>query len=254
MYCLFTLPYRMTTYYSYKVTNNGEQEVGVEYMKLWENYDDMCDELDKWVGGLTGKDVKPDRSKIPCLYPCASMVYHKEDGCEAHITRMQVVPKKKTYEELDCSEQDAHLETHFDEIFKRSKKVETLNGTREHNMWYDPLTRWVYNAYFPEDEEPQTFYSPESERIKTIEFVEPKKYVYHYFRFNSYHGIQKSSQKYSSFDEACDALEKELRELHGEGWEPRMPREEFRKYMGDYPASTYDFYKTDTYVLNRTEV
>lgn len=91
----FTLPYRMTTYYSYKVTNNGEQEIGVEYMKLWENYDDMCDELDKWVRGLTGKGVKPDRSKIPCLYPCASMVYHKEDGCEAHITRMMVVPKKQ---------------------------------------------------------------------------------------------------------------------------------------------------------------
>jgi hypothetical protein len=95
MYCLFTLLYRMTTYYSYKVTNNGEQEIGVDYMKLWENYDDMCDELDRWVCSLTGKGVKPDRSNIPCLYPCASMVYHKEDGCEAYIMRMLVVPKKQ---------------------------------------------------------------------------------------------------------------------------------------------------------------
>jgi hypothetical protein len=166
----------MATYYSYKVTNNGEQEIGVEYMKLWENYDDMCDELDKWVGGLTGKDVKPDRSKIPCLYPCASMMYHKEDGCEAHITRMLVVPK-------------------------------------------------------------------------------PKKYVYQYWVENKICGLHTKSGKYTSFDDACDALDRELRELHeNPDWKPRMTREEFKDYMGDYWASTYDFYNTDTYILSRREV
>ena len=259
MYCLFNFKYRMTTYYSYKVTNNGEQEIGVEYMKLWENYDDMCDELDKWVGGLTGKDVKPDRSKIACLYPCASMVYHKEDGCEAHITRMQVVPKKP--DTVDCDAQDKHLETHFDEIFKRSQKVKSVNGKPEENMWYDPVKQWAYYAYFPEGE---TFYDPESNtENRTIEFE--KKYVYQYFVENDYKGITslslKASQKYASFDEACDAMDKELSELYEiDGKEPlQRNRLVIKTLLGKSSRITYASYNdggstTDKYVLVRQEV
>lgn len=82
-----------------------------------------------------------------------------------------------------------------------------------------------------------------------------KKYVYQYFVRNNEQTEMKSSQKYETFDEVCDVLNTELRKLHGESWEPRMTREQYKNYMGDDAyAISYDFYKTDTYVLFRTEV
>lgn len=79
-----------------------------------------------------------------------------------------------------------------------------------------------------------------------------KKYVYQYFVRNN---EQTTSPKYETFDEVCDVLDKELRKLHGESWQPRMTREQYKNYMGDDAyAISYDFYKTDTYVLFRTEV
>lgn len=64
---------------------------------------------------------------------------------------------------------------------------------------------------------------------------------------------------YLTFDEVCDVLDKKLRELHesiGSYWEPRMTRDEYKKYMDDHTACaiSYDFFKTDTYVLYRMEV
>lgn len=92
--------------------------------------------------------------------------------------------------------------------------------------------------------------------IKTMKVVpkkqKSKKYVYQYFVRNN---EQTTSPKYETFDEVCDVLDKELRKLHGENWQPRMTREQYKNYMGDDTyAISYDFYKTDTYVLFRTEV
>ena len=95
--------------------------------------------------------------------------------------------------------------------------------------------------------------------IKTMKVVPKKKptkkYVYQYFVRNNEQTEMKSSPKYETFDEVCDVLDKELRNLHGENWQPRMTREQYKNYMGDDAfAISYDFYKSDTYVLYRTEV
>lgn len=82
---------------------------------------------------------------------------------------------------------------------------------------------------------------------------EKKKYVYQYWVENKICGLHTKSDKYASFDEACDALDNELRELHGSHWEPPMHREEFRAYMGDGIVATYDFFKEDKYVLSRQQ-
>lgn len=108
----------------------------------------------------------------------------------------------------------------------------------------------------------------------TVEEDPPKKYTYQYYieNCNTYRtyttlsgekGVHepKKSKVFDSFDEAIDAMDKELRELHvaiGKYWEPRMNREAFKTYMGDHVASTYDFFNdggpiTDTYVLVRQE-
>lgn len=89
-------------------------------------------------------------------------------------------------------------------------------------------------------------------RLKIVPKKPTKKYVYQYFVRNN---EQTTSPKYETFDEVCDVLDKELRKLHGESWQPRMTREQYKNYMGDDTyAISYDFYKTDTYVLFRTEV
>jgi len=85
----------------------------------------------------------------------------------------------------------------------------------------------------------------------TVEEEKPK-YVYQYWVQNKICGLHTKSGKYASFDEVCDALDMELQELHGNlDWKPRMNREDFKEYMGDYPISTYDFFKEDKYVLSR---
>lgn len=88
----------------------------------------------------------------------------------------------------------------------------------------------------------------------TVEEEKPKKYVYQYWVENKICGLHTKSGKYASFDEVCDALDMELRELHeNPDWKPRMSREEFKDYMADYWVSTYDFFKEDKYVLSRQE-
>ena len=80
----------------------------------------------------------------------------------------------------------------------------------------------------------------------------PKKYVYQYFVRNN---EQTTSPKYETFDEVCDVLDKELRKLHGEDWRPRMTREERKNIMEFFALSPiYFYYKTDMYILFRTEV
>ena len=83
-----------------------------------------------------------------------------------------------------------------------------------------------------------------------------KTYVYQYWVENKICGLHTKSGKYASFDEACDDLDRELSELHeaiGKHWTPHMTREEFKEYMGEYTASTYDFFNDDKYVLSRQD-
>ena len=162
----------MATYYTICAQRHDYDEWASE--NLYESFDDACDAMDEEIRNYDEYRIseykKPNcEEKFKQIQERGYVVYHRSPREHEFIIKtMKVVPKKP--DTVDCDAQDKHLETHFDEIFKRSKKVETLNGTREHNMWYDPITRWVYNAYFPEDEEPQTFYIPESERIRTITF------------------------------------------------------------------------------------
>ena len=259
----------MTTYYLIHSWRNATE---LWSHALYECFEDACDALESSMKGYPDYDQsefeknKPNRDELKKkiqdeLFIC---YYEISPEREFHVRKMSVLPKKKDNihpEIVDCSEQDTHLETHFDEIFKRSQKVKSVNGKQEENMWYDPVKQWVYYAYFPEGEKPQTFYDPESNNdMRTIEFEE--KYLYQYVVENSGHGIQKESQKYASFNEACDAMDKELDYLHDTlgkpNWKPRMARVEFKKYMGDYPVSTYDFFNdggptTDKYVLSRLE-
>ena len=175
MYCLFNL--NMTTYYyKFEIWESGELDT--KSNTLYEDFDDVCDAVEQIMHQRVENFVKPEREHIKKRLGSTDqeLYYQLKDevratyGTEIYIKRMTVVPKKQTYEELDCSEQDAHLETHFDEIFKRSKKVKTLNGRLVRNTWYDPTTRWVYQVYFSEGEKPHTFYDPESNHIRTIEF------------------------------------------------------------------------------------
>lgn len=166
----------MTTYYTIQTWRNRAYEW--ETFNLYETFDEACDTIEGYMKAYTDFDesefekIKPNREeKLKNIESWNRVAYLKmPNGEEKYIAKMKVVPKKQTYEELDCSEQDAHLETHFDEIFKRSKKVKTLNGRLVRNTWYDPTTRWVYQVYFSEGEKPHTFYDPESNHIRTIEF------------------------------------------------------------------------------------
>ena len=264
----------MTTYYTIQTWRNDVQEMNCH--NLYETFDEACDALEKEMMAYVEYDEsefkknKPNREeKLKKILDWQEVLYYSiSSGHHFQVKKMNVIPNpKKDVEEtiqhkiVDCDEEDKHLETHFDEIFKRSQKVKSVNGKQEENMWYDPVKQWVYYAYFPEGEKPQTFYDPESNNdMRTIEFEE--KYLYQYVVENSGHGIQKESQKYASFNEACDAMDKELDYLHDTlgkpNWKPRMARVEFKKYMGDYPVSTYDFFNdggptTDKYVLSRLE-
>ena len=257
----------MTTYYMIQCWRYDYDEWESE--NLYESFDDACDAMDEEIRNYHeytfSEYKKPNcEEKFKQIQERGYAVYHRSTREHEFIIKtMKVVPKKDTYEELDCSEQDKHLETHFDEIFKRSKKAKTLNGRPVRNLWYDPSTRWAYQVYFQEGEKPHTFYDPESNIIHAIEFE--KKYVYQYFVENDYKGITslslKASQKYASFDEACDAMDKELSELYEvDGKEPlQRNRLVIKTLLGKSSRITYASYNdggptTDKYVLSRQEV
>jgi ribosome-associated translation inhibitor RaiA len=248
----------MTTYYTICAQRHDYDEWASD--NLYESFDDACDAMDEEIRNYDEYRIseykKPNREeKFKQIQEREYVVYHRSPREHEFIIKtMKVVPKKP--DTVDCDEEDKYLEANFEEVFKRSREVKYLNGRPVRNTWYDPVKTWAYQVYFSEGEKPHTFYDLESRNIKTIDFVEPKKYVYQYWVENNILcGPHTKSSIYTSFDEVCDALDRELSELHGKpNWKPRMTREEFKEYMGDYPASTYDFFKTDTYVLYRTEV
>ena len=244
----------MATYYTIQ-TWKGEM-LDSETFNLYETFDEACDTIEGYVRAYEDFDesylekIKSNREeKRKNIESWNRVAYLKMlSGEMKYITRMTVIPKKP--DTVDCDEQDRYLEENFEEVFGRSKKVKTLNGRPVRNLWYDPTTRWAYQVYFSEGEKPQTFYDPESNIINAIEFE--KKYVYQYFVRNN---EQTTSPKYETFDGVCDAIDKELRKLHGEDWRPRMTREERKNIMEFFALSPiYFYYKTDMYILFRMEV
>ena len=170
--------------------------------------------------------------------------------------------------ETSADEEDKYLEANFEEVFKRSREVKYLNGHPVRNTWYDPVKKWAYQVYFPKGEKPQTFYDLESRNIKTIDFVEPKKYVYQYYVENDYKGITslslKVSPKYQSFDKMYDDVNTELTELHksnGKKWKIPMSRKESKETLDRFPSFLYervmdenDSSKSFKYLLVRTAI
>lgn len=251
----------MTTYYTIQAQRHDYDEWASE--NLYESFDDACDAMDeeiqKYLEYTTSEYKKPNREeKFKQIQEREYVVYHRSPReHEFIINVMNVVPKKP--DTVDCDTQDNYIEENFNEVFKRSQKVKSVNGKPEENMWYDPVKQWAYYAYFPEGE---TFYDPESNtENRTIEFE--KKYVYQYFVENDYKGITslslKASQKYASFDEACDAMDKELSELYEiDGKEPlQRNRLVIKTLLGKSSRITYASYNdgptTDKYVLVRQD-
>jgi ribosome-associated translation inhibitor RaiA len=92
----------------------------------------------------------------------------------------------------------------------------------------------------------------------------PKKYVYQYWVENKICGLHTNSDKYASFDEVCDALDMELRQLYevygGEKpFEPLQSREEVKTLIETCPTIVYAYVNdgsgsmNDKYVLNRQD-
>ena len=57
------------------------------------------------------------------------------------------------------------------------------------------------------------------------------------------------SEDFSSFDEACDALDAKLEKLHkdiGKSWRPRYKREDARSIVKEYIFILYDYFDNGT--------
>lgn len=181
-----------------------------------------------------------------CLFNFTMATYYNFeiwDSCEMESS------DKRLYEDFDelCDVADEILTKRNGKFIKPNRKAikEKLNACPAYAVWYT-------------HQENETSYDTRIyiNQMKVVpKKKETKKYVYQYFVRNNEQTEMKSSPKYETFDEVCDVLDKELRKLHGESWQPRMTREQYKNYMGDDAyAISYDFYKTDTYVLIRTEV
>ena len=151
-----------------------------------------------------------------------------------------------TFEQA-CEVIEKKIQTHIEyfnswdheEVFQPPNREEMKQRMGKYLHYYESQAGWLWVI----------------SKWEVVEEEKPKKYVYQYFVRNNEQTEMKSSPKYETFDEICDVLDKELRKLHGENWQPRMTREQYKNYMGDDAfAISYDFFKTDTYVLYRTEV
>lgn len=157
---------------------------------------------------------------------------------------------KRLYEDFDelCDVADEILTKRNGNFVKPDRKAikEELNNRPDRAVWY------------AHKNDKRTYGTAICIHQMTVvpKKLKQKKYVYQYYVRNDEQTEMKASPKYESFDEVCDVLDNELRKRHGSHWEPRMTREEYKKYMDDHTACaiSYDFFKTDTYVLFWTEV
>ena len=273
----------MTTYYSIHISQNESEKPTVEENsfpeiyednKIYEDINDACDALDELIRKFDTSFVSPYRNELIDIPENLNnvFVYHMIGDTFFEILRRKIVPKKKKEEirEIPNLEEIARL-LQKDYKFKKVSVVEDISNCS-------------YNVkYYPQDDDTITYFlslileehckahvllslhkEVELDRyviyMAVKELETSKKYVYQYYVRNNVRNDEqtemKSSPKYQTFDEACDAMDKKLRELHGENWQPRMNREQCKNYIGDDDvyAISYDFFKTDTYVLFRTEV
>ncbi len=150
--------------------------------------------------------------------------------------------------ELACDAIEVHIRRHIEEW--------NAEYPDEEDEFVPPDRKEIYNSFAGNY---LHYYEAYSELLYMIAKMKvapekPKKYVYQYFVEKSNGEIATNSIKYNTFDEVCDYMDLELRERHeavGKSWKPRMTHEEFKEYMGDYFATTYDFFDTDKYVLMR---
>jgi hypothetical protein len=84
----------MTTYYNFQVWNGTEQEL-FSY-DLFENIDDMCDEVEEIIYEYTGESVKVDRYDIKrSMTPCDTYIYYSSPKGYSFIINMLEVKKDK---------------------------------------------------------------------------------------------------------------------------------------------------------------
>jgi ribosome-associated translation inhibitor RaiA len=156
----------------------------------------------------------------------------------------------------------------LDEVIKR--EIERYNARYDEKLEFEQLT----TEELREDEEHMKnrrylhYYEAENGYLfvicKMTVVEEKKKYVYQYWVQNKICGLHTKSDKYASFDEVCDALDMELRQLYevygGEKpFEPLQSREEVKTLLETCPTVVYAYVNdgsgsmTDKYVLSRQD-
>lgn len=88
----------MTTYYYHFEIWKGEK-VELKSYDLYDNLNELMDEVDRVIYQYTGEEAKPDRYYAArSMTPCDSVLYYKaETGHEFHISMMRYVMNYKKF-------------------------------------------------------------------------------------------------------------------------------------------------------------
>jgi hypothetical protein len=262
----------MATYYTIQTWIGGMLDS--ETFNLYETFDEACDTIEGYMKAYVDfeesylEKIKPNREeKRKNIESWNRVAYLKmPSGDMKYITKLTVVPnKKETIREIPNLTEIARLLQGDMYKFKKVSVVEEAENCSYNVKYYpqdDDTLAYFLSLILAEHRNQHVLLHlhklADTNRYMIYMAVRdmPKKYVYQYYVRNDEQTEMKASPKYETFDEICDVLDKKLRELHGEDWQPRMTRDEYKKYMDDHTACaiSYDFFKTDTYVLFWTEV
>lgn len=200
----------MATYYSIHMRIDRPNDTSIEekpFPEIYQDFDDACDALEKEIQKHDKEFVPPDREQFYELSN-KSIVYHKWDKYFFGFLERTVVPKKvQTYEEFS---QHTLVTLEGGVILMTPKNPYcSVCGSN----W-----KWVQN-------EMGSFSN------KLVSEICRCKLVYQYFVENVQNEITRKSNKYASFDEACDAMNRELNDFYGDSKTsnvfPLKGREEF---------------------------
>ena len=264
----------MATYYTIQTWRNRAYEW--ETFNLYQTFDEACDTIEGYMKAYEDFDesefekIKPNREeKRKNIESWNRVAYlNMPNGEEKHIARFKVVPnKKETIREIPNLTEIARLLQGDMYKFKKVSVVEEADNCSYNVKYYpqdDDTLAYFLSLILAEHRNQHVLLHlhklADTNRYMIYMAVRDlPNYVYQYYVRNDEQTEMKASPKYETFDEVCDVLDKKLRELHesiGSYWQPRMTREEYKKYMDDHTACaiSYDFFKTDTYVLFWTEV
>ena len=246
------------------------------FPEIYEDINDACDALDKLIRNYDTSFVSPYRSDLIDIPEHLNnvFVYHMIGDMFFGILRRKIVPKKKKEEirEIPNLEEIASL-LQKDYKFKKVSVVEEISNCPYNVKYYpqddDTITYFLSlilkehcNEHVLLNLHKEVYLDRYVIYMAVRELETSKKHIYKYVVKNSEKGIVSTSTTYTSFDDVCDAMDKQLDYSHDSigkpNWKPRMTREEYRKYMGYHTATTYDFFEdgatTDTYILNQKEV